>query len=352
MNVEPANFCRKPGEQNKIRKKSRHELHEYTRKAKLHRVFHNINSCYLVKFVAAMLYFCGMQILDGKTVSQAVKDALKTKVSILKEEGKKTPHLAAVLIGNNGASETYVASKVKSCEEVGFKSTLIRLDENISEDILVKTIEQLNNDADVDGILVQLPLPKQVSEEKVISLIHPDKDVDGFHPMSIGKMVQGLPTFIPATPYGILLMLEHYKIVTAGKHAVVIGRSNIVGRPISILLNRNAYPGNCTVTVCHSHTPNLKELCLQADIIVAALGKPEFLKADMVKEGTVVIDVGITRVPDASKKSGFAIKGDVDFAQVSHKCSYITPVPGGVGLMTIAALLMNTYNACTHKHPN
>jgi methylenetetrahydrofolate dehydrogenase (NADP+) / methenyltetrahydrofolate cyclohydrolase len=300
--------------------------------------------------MAAMLYFCSMQILDGKIVSQAVKEELKTKVTALKEEGKKAPHLAAVLIGNNGASETYVASKVKNCEEVGFKSTLIRLDENVEEAVLIKTVEELNNDADVDGILVQLPLPKQISEEKVINLIHPDKDVDGFHPMSIGKMVQGLPTFIPATPYGILLMLEHYKIVTAGKHAVVIGRSNIVGRPMSILLNRNAYPGNCTVTVCHSHTPNLKELCLQADIIVAALGKPEFLKADMVKDGAVVIDVGITRMADATKKSGFAIKGDVDFANVAPKCSYITPVPGGVGLMTIGALLMNTYNACTKKH--
>lgn len=290
-----------------------------------------------------------MQILDGKTVSQAVKDTLKVKVNVLREEGKKVPHLAAILIGNNGASETYVASKVKNCEEVGFKSTLIRLSDDVAENVLINSIEELNNDPDVDGILVQLPLPKQIGEEKIIGLIHPDKDVDGFHPVSIGKMVQGLPTFIPATPYGILLMLEHYKIVTAGKHAVVIGRSNIVGRPISILLNRNAYPGNCTVTVCHSHTPNLKELCLQADIIVAALGKPEFLKADMVKEGAVVIDVGITRVPDASKKSGFAIKGDVDFAAVSPRCSYITPVPGGVGLMTIGALLMNTYHACVHK---
>jgi methylenetetrahydrofolate dehydrogenase (NADP+)/methenyltetrahydrofolate cyclohydrolase len=291
-----------------------------------------------------------MQILDGKIVSQAVKDTLREKTALLKEQGKKTPHLAAVLIGNNGASETYVASKVKNCEEVGFKSTLIRLDANVEEHILISTIEQLNNDADVDGILVQLPLPTQINEEKVINLIHPEKDVDGFHPMSIGKMVQGLPTFIPATPYGILLMLEHYKIETKGKHAVVIGRSNIVGRPISILLNRNAYPGNCTVTVCHSHTPNLKELCLQADIIVAALGKPQFLTADMVKENAVVIDVGITRVADAGKKSGFAIKGDVDFANVAPKCSYITPVPGGVGLMTIAALLMNTYNACNQAN--
>jgi methylenetetrahydrofolate dehydrogenase (NADP+)/methenyltetrahydrofolate cyclohydrolase len=290
-----------------------------------------------------------MQILDGKIVSQAVKDSIKAKTAALKEKGKKTPHLAAVLVGNNGASETYVASKVKSCEEVGFKSTLIRLDADIEEVVLIRAVEQLNNDADVDGILVQLPLPKQINEEKIINLIHPDKDVDGFHPMSIGKMVLGQPAFIPATPYGILLMLEHYKIETRGKHAVIIGRSNIVGRPISILLNRNAYPGNCTVTVCHSHTPNLKEICLQADIIVAALGRPQFLTADMVKENAVVIDVGITRVVDATKKSGFAIKGDVDFANVAPKCSYITPVPGGVGLMTIAALLMNTYNACLNK---
>ncbi len=292
-----------------------------------------------------------MQILDGKIVSQAVKDSVKQKTAQLKEQGKKTPHLAAVLIGNNGASETYVASKVKSCDEVGFKSTLIRLDADIEEAALVSAVEQLNNDTDVDGILVQLPLPKQISEEKIINLIHPDKDVDGFHPMSIGKMVLGQQTFIPATPYGILLMLEHYQIETKGKHAVIIGRSNIVGRPISILLNRNAYPGNCTVTVCHSHTPNLKEICRQADIIVAALGKPKFLTADMVKENAVVIDVGITRVADATKKSGFAIKGDVDFTNVAPKCSFITPVPGGVGLMTIAALLMNTYNACLTPSP-
>ena len=290
-----------------------------------------------------------MQILDGKIVSQAVKDAIKIKTAALKSAGKKTPHLAAILIGSNGASETYVASKVKNCEEVGFKSSLIRLPETVDEDTLVTAIEQLNVDSDVDGILVQLPLPKQISEAKIISLIHPDKDVDGFHPMSIGKMVQGLPTFIPATPYGILLMLEHYKIETKGKHAVVIGRSNIVGRPISILLSRNTYPGNCTVTVCHSHTHNLKEICLQADIIVAALGIPGFLKADMVKENAVVIDVGITRVKDDTKKLGFIIKGDVDFVNVAPKCSYITPVPGGVGLMTIAALLMNTYNACEKK---
>ena len=291
-----------------------------------------------------------MQILDGKIVSQSVKDTIKEKTAQLKATGKKTPHLAAVLIGTNGASETYVASKVKSCEEVGFTSTLIRLDENVAEAELIEVIGKLNADADVDGILVQLPLPKQVSEEKVINLIDPDKDVDGFHPMSVGKMVQGLPTFLPATPYGILLMLEYYNIETSGKHAVVIGRSNIVGRPISILLSRNSYPGNCTVTVCHSHTPNLKQLCLQADIIVAALGKQGFLTVDMVKENAVVIDVGITRVADANKKSGFTIKGDVDFINVAPKCSYITPVPGGVGLMTIAALLMNTYHACVTKN--
>lgn len=286
-----------------------------------------------------------MQILDGKIVSQAVKDGLKTKTDLLRSAGKRVPHLAAILIGNNGASETYVASKVKTCHEIGFKSSLIRFEETIAEADLVAAIERLNNDEGIDGILVQLPLPKQIDEEKIISLIHPDKDVDGFHPVSIGKMVQGLPAFIPATPYGILLMLEHYKIETSGKHAVVIGRSNIVGRPMSILLSQNKYPGNCTVTVCHSRTSNLKEICLQADIIVAALGQPGFLKADMVKQGAVVIDVGITRVPDAAKKSGFAIKGDVDFDAVAPKCSYITPVPGGVGLMTIGALMMNTYNA-------
>ena len=290
-----------------------------------------------------------MKLLDGKLVSQAVKDDLKTKTSQLREKGGKIPHLAAILVGNNGASETYVASKVKSCEEIGFRSTLTRLEEQISEEELLQQIKQLNNDADVDGILVQLPLPKHISEQKVIDTIAAEKDVDGFHPVSVGRMVQGLPSFLPATPYGILLLLEHYNIETKGKHAVVIGRSNIVGRPISILLNRNAYPGNCTVTVCHSHTPNLKEICLQGDIVIAALGRPEFLTADMVKEGAVVVDVGITRVKDESKKSGFAIKGDVAFNEVAPKCSYITPVPGGVGPMTIAALLMNTHNSATRS---
>lgn len=291
-----------------------------------------------------------MQILDGQLVSQATKDELRLNVGQLRTEGKKIPHLAAVLVGSNGASETYVGSKVRTCEEIGFKSTLIRLEEDISEYKLLNVIAELNTDPDIDGILVQLPLPKHISDEEVINAIDPSKDVDGFHPISVGKLVQGLPTFVAATPHGIMLILEHYKIDTKGKHAVVIGRSNIVGRPMSILLSANTNPGNCTVTLCHSQTRNLKELCLQADIIVAALGKPEFLTADMVKEGAVVIDVGITRVPDASKKRGYSIKGDVDFTNVSPKCSYITPVPGGVGPMTIAALMKNTYAACLAKN--
>jgi methylenetetrahydrofolate dehydrogenase (NADP+) / methenyltetrahydrofolate cyclohydrolase len=291
-----------------------------------------------------------MKILDGQLVSQATKDELKIKVAQLIAEGKKVPHLAAVLVGNNGASETYVGSKVRTCEEIGFHSTLIRLEDTITEYKLLETIEELNNNPDVDGILVQLPLPKHISDEKVINAIDPSKDVDGFHPVSVGKMVQGLPTYIPATPHGIMLMLAHYKIDTKGKHAVVIGRSNIVGRPMSILLSANTNPGNCTVTICHSATKNLKELCLQADIIVAALGKPEFVTADMVKDGAIVIDVGITRVADATKKRGYALKGDVQFDTVSPKCSWITPVPGGVGPMTIAALMKNTYNACIEKN--
>lgn len=291
-----------------------------------------------------------MKILDGQLVSQATKDELKIKVAQLVAEGKKVPHLAAVLVGNNGASETYVGSKVRTCEEIGFHSTLIRLEDTISEFKLLETIDKLNDDPDVDGILVQLPLPKHISDEKVINAIDPSKDVDGFHPVSVGKMVQGLPTFVPATPHGIMLMLEHYKIDTKGMHAVVIGRSNIVGRPMSILLSANTNPGNCTVTICHSATKNLKELCLQADIIVAALGRPEFVTADMVKDGAIVIDVGITRVADASKKRGYALKGDVQFETVSPKCSWITPVPGGVGPMTIAALMKNTYKACLDKN--
>lgn len=290
-----------------------------------------------------------MQILDGKTTSQAIKDQISQQIKIREAQHKKQPHLAAILIGNNGASETYVASKVKNCEEVGIKSTLLRLEASVSQEHLESEIKKLNDDPDVDGILVQLPLPAHISEENIINLIAPGKDVDGFHPVNVGKLVQGLPSFIPATPYGIMLMLEHYNIKTSGLHAVVIGRSNIVGKPMSILLSRNNEPGNCTVTMCHTKTKNLKEITLTADIIVAALGKPLFLKDDMVKNGAIVIDVGITRVADASKKSGFAIKGDVDFENVSPKCSYITPVPGGVGLMTIAGLLKNTLTACELK---
>ena len=295
-------------------------------------------------------YLCGMQILDGQLVSQATRDELKIKVAQLTTEGKKIPHLAAVLVGNNGASETYVGAKVKACEEIGYKSTLTRLESSISENKLLQVIEELNNDPDIDGILVQLPLPKHISDENVINAIHPSKDVDGFHPVNVGRMVQGLSTFIPATPYGIMLLLEHYNIETAGKSAVIIGRSNIVGRPMSVLLSSNTAYGNCTVTICHSHTKNMKELCKEADIIVAALGRPEFVTEDMVKEGAVIIDVGITRVPDASKKSGFALKGDVHFASVAPKCSFITPVPRGVGPMTIAALMKNTYKACLEKN--
>ncbi len=304
----------------------------------------------LLSFLSRESYLCRMELLDGKLASQAIKNALTLQVAQLTTEGKKVPHLAAVLVGNNGASETYVGAKVKACAEIGFKSTLVRLEDTVSENRLLNVIEDLNNDVDIDGILVQLPLPKHISDEKVINSIHPSKDVDGFHPVSIGKMVQGLPTFIPATPHGIMLLLEHYKIDTRGKHAIVVGRSNIVGRPMSILLSGNTNPGNCTVTICHSHTRNLQELCLQGDIIVAALGKPEFVTASMVKKGAIIIDVGITRVPDASKKSGFALKGDVKFDEVAPLSSYITPVPGGVGPMTIAALMKNTYRACEERN--
>ncbi len=286
-----------------------------------------------------------MLVLDGKIVSAAVKETLKAETQNLILKGQRAPHLAAILVGTNGASETYVASKVKNCEEIGFISTLVRFEENIEETTLLAKIAELNADKTVDGILVQLPLPKQIREQKVIEAIDPSKDVDGFHPSSAGKLMQGLPSFIPATPYGIMMMLEHFNLPTKGKHAVVIGRSNIVGRPMSILLSSNIPYGNCTVTVCNSHTPNLKEICLQADILVAALGRPEFVKADMIKPGAVVIDVGITRVEDATAKKGFRIKGDVAYHEVAPLTSAITPVPGGVGLMTIAGLLKNTLQA-------
>ena len=310
------------------------------------------NCCFTHHSPLPTHYLCAMQILDGKKAAQAIKEKLKLDTAQLAVEGKKLPHLVAILVGNDGASETYVAAKVKACEEVGFKSTLIRFEETTSEMKLLEQIRELNNDPDVDGILVQLPLPRHISDESIIDTIDPEKDVDGFHPVNVGKMVQGLSSFTPATPYGIMLLLEHYKIETKTKHAVVIGRSNIVGRPISILLSNNANPGNCTVTICHSQTKNIKELCLEADIIVAALGRSEFVTGDMVKEGAVVIDVGITRQPDATKKTGFKLVGDVQFETVAPKCSWITPVPGGVGPMTIAALLKNTFRSCILKNEN
>jgi len=285
-------------------------------------------------------------ILDGKKLSAEIKEEIKFDVEKIKKAGGKTPHLAAILVGNDGASETYVANKVKSCQYVGFKSTLVRLPDTISEKELLKKVDELNNDNDIDGFIVQMPLPKQIDEQKIILAIHPAKDVDGFHPVNVGRMVLGQPAYISATPFGILKLMEKYKIETTGKNCVVIGRSNIVGTPMSILLSRNAHPGNCTVTLCHSKTRDITSFSKMADILVAALGKPEFVTANMVKEGAVVIDVGITRVPDASSKSGYKFKGDVKFDEVAPKCSYITPVPGGVGPMTVTALLGNTLKAC------
>ncbi|MCU0444158.1 MAG: bifunctional 5,10-methylene-tetrahydrofolate dehydrogenase/5,10-methylene-tetrahydrofolate cyclohydrolase [Microscillaceae bacterium] len=290
-----------------------------------------------------------MILLDGKKLSTDIKAELAQAVAQIKAEGGKTPHLAAVLVGNDGASETYVASKVKSCAEVGFESTLIRMAANTTEAELLAKIEELNQNPDIDGFIVQLPLPKHISEEKVVQAIQPQKDVDGFHPINIGRMAKGLPAYISATPYGILQMLERYQIETTGKHCVVIGRSQIVGSPMSILLARKAKIGNCTVTLCHSQTQDIAKFTRQADIIVVAMGVPEFLKGDMVSEGAIVIDVGMTRVPDSSKKSGFKLKGDVDFEAVAPKCSYITPVPGGVGLMTVSSLLQNTLLAAQGK---
>jgi methylenetetrahydrofolate dehydrogenase (NADP+)/methenyltetrahydrofolate cyclohydrolase len=286
-----------------------------------------------------------MLVLDGKIAAAAVKATLLEQTQALKAAGKRMPHLAAILVGNNGASETYVASKVKNCEETGFGSSLYRMEADVEEAVLLAKIAELNQDPNCDGILVQLPLPKHIKESNIIEAIDPAKDVDGFHPINVGRLVQGLNTFIPATPYGIILMLEHFNIETKGKNAVVIGRSNIVGRPMSILLSSNIAQGNCTVTICHSHTKNLKEICVGADIIVAALGVPNFLTGDMIKSGAVIIDVGITRVDDATAKKGFRIKGDVNYEEACAKASAITPVPGGVGLMTIAGLLKNTMKA-------
>ncbi|MBX7108344.1 MAG: bifunctional methylenetetrahydrofolate dehydrogenase/methenyltetrahydrofolate cyclohydrolase FolD [Chitinophagales bacterium] len=291
-----------------------------------------------------------MQILDGKQLSIQLQEEIAAAVEQFKKEGKKTPHLAAVLVGDNPASQTYVNSKIKACKIVGFKSTLVRFNSNVAESELISAVQTLNNDDDVDGILVQLPLPEHVNEEKITDSISPLKDVDGFHPVNIGRMVKGLPAHLPATPYGILLLLERFKIETRGKNCVVVGRSNIVGTPVSILLSRNTNPGNCTVTLAHSKTLNLPEICRQADLLIAAIGRPDFIKADWVKEGAVVIDVGINRVEDSSRKSGFRLKGDVDFDTVAPKCSFITPVPGGVGPLTIAALLMNTLHAVQSKN--
>lgn len=293
-----------------------------------------------------------MTILDGKKTSNDIKNEIAETVRKLKSEGKKTPHLAAILVGTDGASMTYVNAKVKACERVGFNSTLIDLPENTSEETLLTNIENLNNDSDIDGFIVQLPLPKHIDEQKVLMAVNPGKDVDGFHPTNVGRMTLDLPCFLPATPFGILELLERYKVKTSGKNVVVIGRSHIVGRPMSILMNQKRNAGNATVTVAHSYTKNLSEITQKADIIVAALGIPEFLTAEMVKEGVTIIDVGITRVPDESKPRGYRLAGDVHFDSVSKKAAFITPVPGGVGPMTIAMLLKNTLLACERNYKN
>ncbi len=283
-----------------------------------------------------------MNLIDGKAVSAQIKKEIAEEVAQIKIAGGKIPHLAAVLVGHDGGSETYVANKVKACEQVGFKSTLIRYGTDVTEEELLDCVNRLNKDTDIDGFIVQLPLPKHISEIKITEAIDYRKDVDGFHPVNVGRMSLGMPCFVSATPSGILELLKRYNIQTKGKHCVVLGRSNIVGKPISMLMMQKSYPGDCTVTVCHSRTNNIKEICLKADIIIAALGVPEFLTGDMVKDGTVVIDVGTTRVPSDNTKSGFKLKGDVKFDEVAPKCSFITPVPGGVGPMTIASLLRNT----------
>jgi len=291
-----------------------------------------------------------LTIVSGIEVSNKIKEEIAAQVKLNSAKGMKTPHLAAVLVGNDGASKTYVNAKVKACEAVGFKSTLVKLDENTTEEKLLEEIRNLNNDTDLDGFIVQLPLPKHINEQKITQAISPLKDVDGFHPETLGKMLLDLPSFLPATPMGILEMLKHYNIPTEGKHCVVIGRSHIVGSPMSVLMARNSYPGNCTVTLTHSRTKNLQEITLQADILIVAIGKPEFVTANMVKDGATVIDVGIHRIDDASKKSGFRLIGDVKFNEVAPKCAFISPVPGGVGPMTIAFLLKNTLLAYTHKY--
>jgi methylenetetrahydrofolate dehydrogenase (NADP+) / methenyltetrahydrofolate cyclohydrolase len=290
-----------------------------------------------------------MHLIDGKLVAQKVKEDIKKKVAQLIDDGTCEPHLAAILVGEDPASQSYVNSKEKACKEVGMLSSIYRESESISERHLLEMIDFLNNDPEIHGFIVQLPLPKHINTEKVIERIRPEKDVDGFHPVNIGRMIQGLPAYLPATPYGILTLLEHYKIETEGKHCVVLGRSNIVGTPISLLMSRKAYPGNATVTICHSKTPDLKKHTLDADILIAAIGQPEFVTADMVKNGVVVIDVGIHRIPSPDKQSGYRLIGDVKFDEVSRKSSYITPVPGGVGLMTVVSLLSNTLRAALNE---
>lgn len=283
-----------------------------------------------------------MTILDGKKVSNDIKNEIKAEVDKMKVNGEKVPHLAAVIVGNDGASLTYVGSKVRACERVGFESTMVRMSNTTSEIELLDKIEELNENDDIDGFIIQLPLPPQIDTQKVLMAVHPDKDVDGFHPMNFGKMALDMSTFIPATPFGILELLDRYQVDTKGKHTVVIGRSHIVGRPMSILMGRKGFPGNSTVTLTHSHTKNITQITSQADIIISALGVPNFLKAEMVKDDAVIIDVGITRVPDEEAAKGYVITGDVDYENVSKKASFITPVPGGVGPMTIAMLLKNT----------
>ena len=289
-----------------------------------------------------------MELIDGKKIADDIKKEIAIEVEKMVAEGKKRPHLAAVLVGHDGGSETYVAHKVKACEQCGFTSTLIRFEDDVTEEKLLETIEELNNNADVDGFIVQLPLPKHISEQKIIEAIDYRKDVDGFHPINVGRMSIGLPCFLSATPAGIIELLRRYNIPTKGANCVVLGRSNIVGKPVATLMMQKGYPGDATVTVCHSATKNIKEICAQADIIIAALGSPGFVTEDMVKPGAVIIDVGTTRVPDASRKSGFRLRGDVDFENVSEKCSFITPVPGGVGPMTIVSLMKNTLLAGQH----
>ena len=290
-----------------------------------------------------------MQVIDGIRISSEIKQELAIQVIERKAQGKKIPHLAAILVGNDGASMSYVNAKVKACEEIGFESTLIRYDSSVSEEILLAKVLALNLDKSIDGFIVQLPLPPQIDELKITQAIDPLKDVDGFHPQNLGNMVVSLPGFLPATPMGILELIKRMKIETEGKNCVIIGRSNIVGMPLSIMLGRNSYPGNCTVTLAHSKTKNLSEVCLKADIIIAAIGQPNFIKADMVKKGAVVIDVGTTRVEDSSRERGWRLVGDVDYENVAPLCSYISPVPGGVGPMTIASLMMNTLKALELK---